>query len=151
MTKTSQSFTKQVFGSGSKKLGVKNFLMDLSLKLKIGPKLEDWFPKLGVVFACVRTSEIWWESGTTLGLLYTLGLNLWTVLGSQILLLSNRIAWLSRIMNPQIVFDGVSLVIVLDLIEYGCSRVLSSTLSSIVFISFFYIFCLNHLCSNSQL
>ena len=39
-------------------------------------------------------------------------------------------------MNPQIVFDGVSVVIVLDLIEYGCSRVLSSTLSSIVFISF---------------
>jgi hypothetical protein len=72
MTKTSQSFTKQEFGFISKKLGVKNFLMDLIFK----PKLEDWFPKVGVVFACVRTIEIWWESGTTLGPLYTLGLNL---------------------------------------------------------------------------
>ena len=33
--------------------------MDLMFGLKIGPKLEDWFLKLGGVFSSVWTNEIW--------------------------------------------------------------------------------------------
>jgi hypothetical protein len=35
--------------------------MDLSFKLKIGPKLEGWFLKLGGVFYGVSIDEIWQE------------------------------------------------------------------------------------------
>lgn len=36
-------------------------IMDLSFKLKIGPKFEGWFLKLGGVFYGVSIDEIWHE------------------------------------------------------------------------------------------
>ena len=40
--------------------------MDLTFGLKIGPKLEDWFLKLGEVLSWVGTSKILQESDATL-------------------------------------------------------------------------------------
>ena len=40
--------------------------MDLTFRLKIGPKPEDWFLKPGGVFSWVAIAEIWQESDATL-------------------------------------------------------------------------------------
>lgn len=46
---------------GQETWGLKHFSMNLTFALKIGPKCENWFLKLGGVIG-----EIWWESDPTL-------------------------------------------------------------------------------------
>ena len=48
--------------SKSKRLGSKTLLK--------GPRLEDWFLKLGGVFSWLGTMEIWWESDATVAPLH---------------------------------------------------------------------------------